>query len=79
VAYAAEEETSGQRQQMITSVVAGGWHKTYVITGSKRLVELTATEQGDTIALLFAGGGHATLTTVPNMQQVQDPYATRAV
>lgn len=67
VAYFAEDKISGERQQMITSVVSGEWHKTYVIAGSRRVTGLAATDRDDTIALLLSGGGHATLTTLSNL------------
>jgi hypothetical protein len=67
VTYFAEDASTGKKQQMITSLVGGDWHKTYVIAGSKPILSLAETERNDTIALLFAGGGHATLKTVPNM------------
>jgi len=67
VTYLAEDKSTGKQQQMITSLVGGEWHKTYVVTGSKPVLSLAETEESDTIALLFAGGGHATLKTIPNL------------
>ena len=67
VAYTAEDKLTGKRHQMITSAIGKHWHKTYVVEGSKPVVALVATDNVDTIAVLFAGGGHATLKTVPNV------------